>query len=417
MNKCIYCNKDISYGIEISESDIIPDALTNKKILFRSVCKVDHNNRFGETFESDVINRLARERNYLGIKNKGNKLPTYKVRVKRGNVVFEKKISRKRDFFNGRGLIPGNFESSEFKLGEVDILSKMKNFDEEKLELINLSEVELQEIHDIDMELFHSSSMLKLVCKIAYEWFCKQFKIFEYKNDSCDVVNFILCNEGMPVAVYSNRQFNEAILTAIDPGSHLIGCFSDITGSYVIYSFWGLVNYKVKVSNASVDIDDIIDAYVIRSDGSDFYCKIGNLHTVEAGNPREVISEISKDILKAYEMMMTQQLMTFKALKNSVSEIEEILNIESLIERRDKLLGYREDNILSAVHILDSFARNENEMYRCYTFNSMVQVATKTVEYIGFNKEDWSLKYEKLFDSGILERNLKTGIEIFNLHI
>ena len=31
--KCIYCNKNESDGITLSESDIIPESLTNKKII------------------------------------------------------------------------------------------------------------------------------------------------------------------------------------------------------------------------------------------------------------------------------------------------------------------------------------------------------------------------------------------------
>lgn len=82
MKKCVYCNRSVDDGIEISESDIIPDSLTNKKILLKSVCKIEHNNEFGETFESEIINKFARERNYLGIKNKGKKLPSYVVKIK-----------------------------------------------------------------------------------------------------------------------------------------------------------------------------------------------------------------------------------------------------------------------------------------------------------------------------------------------
>lgn len=51
MKKCIYCNRVDG----LSESDIIPDALTNVKIRNRNVCTVEHNNKFSDLFESRVI--------------------------------------------------------------------------------------------------------------------------------------------------------------------------------------------------------------------------------------------------------------------------------------------------------------------------------------------------------------------------
>lgn len=37
--KCIYCGKET----DLSESDIIPDALTNARIINRCVCRIEHN--------------------------------------------------------------------------------------------------------------------------------------------------------------------------------------------------------------------------------------------------------------------------------------------------------------------------------------------------------------------------------------
>ena len=50
MNKCIYCGIDY----DLSESDIIPDALTNSCILNNNVCRIEHNNKFSDMFESKI---------------------------------------------------------------------------------------------------------------------------------------------------------------------------------------------------------------------------------------------------------------------------------------------------------------------------------------------------------------------------
>lgn len=38
--RCIYCGTDA----DLSESDIIPDALTNARIMNKNVCRIAHNN-------------------------------------------------------------------------------------------------------------------------------------------------------------------------------------------------------------------------------------------------------------------------------------------------------------------------------------------------------------------------------------
>lgn len=48
--KCIYCGTTE----DLSESDIIPDALTNAKITNRNVCRKNHNNEFSDMFEAEV---------------------------------------------------------------------------------------------------------------------------------------------------------------------------------------------------------------------------------------------------------------------------------------------------------------------------------------------------------------------------
>ena len=48
INKCIYCGIDF----DLSESDIIPDALTNACILNRNVCRIEHNKESNDMFES-----------------------------------------------------------------------------------------------------------------------------------------------------------------------------------------------------------------------------------------------------------------------------------------------------------------------------------------------------------------------------
>lgn len=51
MRRCIYCG----IAEDLSDSDIIPDALTASRIINKCVCHVEHNSGMTEKFESEVV--------------------------------------------------------------------------------------------------------------------------------------------------------------------------------------------------------------------------------------------------------------------------------------------------------------------------------------------------------------------------
>ena len=53
--KCIYCGT----SKDLSNSDIIPDALTASRIINKCVCHVEHNSGMTKKFESEVAEKLA----------------------------------------------------------------------------------------------------------------------------------------------------------------------------------------------------------------------------------------------------------------------------------------------------------------------------------------------------------------------
>ena len=75
---CIYCGK----STDLSVSDIIPDALTNGKLCNRYVCRINHNNKFSDAFESEVIEGLSVVTNALNIKSsKGKNYAKYDTTI------------------------------------------------------------------------------------------------------------------------------------------------------------------------------------------------------------------------------------------------------------------------------------------------------------------------------------------------
>ena len=98
-SKCIYCGK----VKDLSESDIIPDALTNARILNKNVCRIEHNNKFSDMFESKVINALSFITNKLDIKSsKGKNYAAYNATITIDGSEYNLSLHGNNNIFNGR---------------------------------------------------------------------------------------------------------------------------------------------------------------------------------------------------------------------------------------------------------------------------------------------------------------------------
>ena len=106
--KCIYCGT----SKDLSDSDIIPDALTASRIINKCVCHVEHNSGMTKKFESEVAEKLAFLLNYLNIKSKkSNHFPTYEADyVIAGIRYHDKKVVKEHDFINKKILWSENNE-------------------------------------------------------------------------------------------------------------------------------------------------------------------------------------------------------------------------------------------------------------------------------------------------------------------
>jgi len=98
-NGCIYC------GVteDLSKSDIIPDALTNAKMINPNVCRIKHNNDFSDMFEAEVIQKLALITNELDIKSsKGKNYASYESIITIGDTDYNAKITSETELFGGK---------------------------------------------------------------------------------------------------------------------------------------------------------------------------------------------------------------------------------------------------------------------------------------------------------------------------
>lgn len=428
--RCIYCNKSILDGIKINESHIIPDALTNyKKLVYSNVCSEDHNKVFGDTFECDIIQKCIKIRHYLNIKNKKGKILKYKDKFKINGYEFNGPISKFENLFDGR-IIPVKKNNMKFILKIVEKKDEgYKKFKEvfDVLKITKESETRKEEIENI-IKMLYSENMLRLAAKIGYEWFCMKNNINGVQACFNDIIEYITNNacQNKIVSIINNNAILEKINDELGYGGHALAIYntSVTKNAYVLFSFFGLVMYKIKIREYpifianSVNFMDRMEFFGIRYDGS-----IINSIKTYANNYEEyclsvdpyiAIKNLRPSIITRYNNLLYEHIITLKAFKPYIIEINKLFEKYSAFsddEFRYKLVAHQDANVISVIYTIYLLGKKENG----YVYEDSFQENIKRI----FNNAD-KLVISKNIEDKLMELNsqsfkyyLKVGLSIF----
>lgn len=247
--RCIYCGK--SY--DLSESDIIPDALTNARILNKNVCRIEHNNRFSDMFESKVINALGFITNELDIKSsKGKKYASYDAVITIDGIDYNLKLHGDNEIFDGRVL---KSPDSSHMISSYDRILKIAK-DERKVQSLDINTTEIEKKVRINYEIFFDISMYRMLSKIAFEWYCAKNNISGRYSEFDNIIDFITTGEGTnPVSIIQEKELYEMVDNLGNLGSHTLFAFEKEDGEIdVIISLFGLLMYRVIVTKKRPNI-------------------------------------------------------------------------------------------------------------------------------------------------------------------
>ncbi len=242
---CIYCGATT----DLSVSDIIPDALTNGKICNRNVCKMKHNNMFSDAFEFEVIEGLAVITNALNVKSsKGKSYAKYSTEITIDGITYNTKISSESELFHG-GKILKSKDGKHF-LGPMDKLAQFKSAKIENVSTPNINEIGIEKRITVDLSVFFSDSMYRLMTKIAFEWYCLCNDIQNKCGELGQIIEFITNGTGdNPVKIIDSGKkqiFNPLIA---DKGNHTLISYVPEDGSLnVLICLFGIALYNVKLS-------------------------------------------------------------------------------------------------------------------------------------------------------------------------
>ncbi|NDO49791.1 hypothetical protein FMM75_10400 [Lachnospiraceae bacterium MD335] len=248
VRRCIYCDTEK----DLSKSDIIPDALTNAKIINPNVCRVAHNNKFSDMFENEVIEKLAFVTNELDIKSsKGNRYASYKANVIVEGTEYSAKMSAETDLFNIKIMRSTDGKSL---IGPIEAIKKINAVDIANVAEIDINQVEIEKRVSIDMSVFFGQAIHRLVAKIAFEWYCLNNSVTGKLPIFQPVIEFIVSGTGVdPVRIIENEEIYKFIFQMSDMGNHTLLSYMDKDGSVnILVSLFGIAIYNVKLCDSII---------------------------------------------------------------------------------------------------------------------------------------------------------------------
>ena len=239
---CIYCGTTE----HLTDSDIIPDALTNAKIINPNVCKIAHNSRFSDEFESKVIQELAVITNLLDVKSsKGKKYARYPMTFTVGGDEYSTTVSSETEVFQ---KINTSLDGKS-KIGPLEKILKISGASEDTVNAIDINTVEIEKRIKIGLQVFFSVEMNRLITKIAFEWYCLHNNVQDKNEAFTDIISFITTGEGTnPVQFVGNEELYRALDLIESFGSHtLIAYIGSDNSVNIIVSLFGIAIYNVRL--------------------------------------------------------------------------------------------------------------------------------------------------------------------------
>ena len=250
---CIYCGVNEN----LSDSDIIPDFMTNGKILNPNVCKTEHNSKFSDNFESCVFKKLSFLLNHMYIKSSKakDKYPEYDEIFSFDEVEYEVRRIRNEQEIFGREVLRNKEGTSFFgnpnKLKEI---AKSKGENAE-INLIDLNNQEITIKNELCYEIFFETQMFRLVAKIAYEWYCLRNDVKEAYAEFSGIIDYItkgsVDTSDKRVTIVKDSEVLRILDKYEDDGGHVLIVYLDKDyGVSAVVDLLSVCIYNVKICDS-----------------------------------------------------------------------------------------------------------------------------------------------------------------------
>ena len=372
MCRCIYCNSTD----DLTVSDIISCALTGAKLTRKFVCR-QHNSFTNDNFEKTAIANLAFFRSALGLTDRGGNEIKYRANITMDGITIpDISISGRASIYEDKKrLFHAEQDGKKYLIGNVQKLEQKQGVDKANIKVVNLSDTVLSVSFSVH-KLLASQEMLHTVAKIAYEWYCYINDIYGYDGGKYQkIVDCILLNSPIEdvVEVVVDLQIIEAFNGLCNLGSHGLFEYSDKDGyKYVIYDFWGVILYKIRICPAEVSgkiREKQIYHYDI--DGEKFqttFFEVGTPH-IPSLLPEEAIQQNHSCFVSKLEELLKTRVMTLRKLRALTDEIITALSKYKKTKDIAQFVDYESPERVLTIYLLELLKAHEHEYDFSKTFN------------------------------------------------
>ena len=254
-----------------------------------------------------MINQLGLFRNRLGLTERDGDPVRYKAEFSMGEYTFSNvSISDHTSIMDNSKRVFRIIDENRktILVGNRSKLLKIKGVTDDKIKDISASDFSAVS-HTNLQNLFISAATLHAVAKIAYEWHCyiNDIESFDSQKYS-DIVPYILNpeSEEHPVELVIDAMTWALMDQFSQTGSNMLFEYCDTDGNtYVIFGFWGVIIYKVKVcKNDDVQFTNanIYNSYFYHVDGTDSGAMfdIHGTQKILSENFNQALSRLCKEI-------------------------------------------------------------------------------------------------------------------------
>ncbi len=257
MPNCIYCNASDANSI----SHIIPESLGNKTTLAQGVCG-DCNSTFNREVEEPIVRALSPIRSFLQLGGKRRELPRVRIEVRYGtgrqivtansSADLLSKAFVIKDFTDPNG-VQRNIAFISFNkdaIGQHKRRYIHRNPDEPLNDIPALNGEDLQFWAQFDFDVFADSRCLRMIGKIAFEWWCMERNPELLSSDEYDEIrNFVRygTDPGFSIVSVVDNAAITGYFNRIPFGVHLLyrRTHPHLASLIMIVAPYGLVYYKV----------------------------------------------------------------------------------------------------------------------------------------------------------------------------
>ena len=425
MMKCIYCNSEA----ELTSSDIITYAITGAKLTKSFVCKT-HNAFTNDNYEKKFVADLDFFRNHLGLTTRDGKPIQYKADISvDGTELHNVKISNRESLYAPKDVVAGTDDNGNKIL--MAPMERIEKISKGKASTVDISDVIVHKT--IEADSFLGFYAIHSMAKMAYEWYCYVNNIEEFKEEYCEIVDYILGNkDGDFVDVIIDGNYYFAMDKLSEIGTNAFFQYDDVDGyRYVVFDFWKTISYRVRICKSPNecfhDVRSLLfELYLYHIDGSKTQTAFGafsidsstkpKFNTIQ---PQNVTIDIWRSFVKRIERIMSTMVLSVHTLKREVDKLS------SKLKKYDagkidvaRLLGFEENNVVTTIDIISQLHLNKDKYDVTKSFYQnlpiILNLDSDTVARTQEDKMEFIKSLVAMDKENKLSEYIWNGISVFN---